>query len=342
MHTYQDTEVALPHNGTWEYTYWDFAIWWPPGSPTTADNPPRPGMSAGCSWAYKLLPYFEQQNLYNTYNFTTPIKTFMDPGRGGTGLSSIAPDPTQFNAYYTFDQYGQVTDYAANDIVFGSAQNTSGPPTSPTFDPNWSGPVGNWHPFNRTIQKFTDGSSNTVLLGIKAMATQVYTRRGPGNFTLSNGTTAATDDDTIAASGPGVMGLVRGICPDTVWYAAGPMDTSNPDITYIPGNTYGVIASWQSWYGYSFQVLQDAPDRNAYNAWGSPYSGGEFVRYGRRQRSVDPVRRAQQRTHLSDDARWRRDAFVLLLAATLFQGTFLHPGPRRPRMLFVIPSSSDR
>ena len=41
-------------------------------------------MSPGCSWAYKILPYLEQQNLYTNWNYTTPIKVYMDPGRGGT------------------------------------------------------------------------------------------------------------------------------------------------------------------------------------------------------------------------------------------------------------------
>jgi prepilin-type N-terminal cleavage/methylation domain-containing protein len=276
MHNYQDTMGSLPHNGTWSFTWWDFAIWWPPGDPTAAMNPPRPAMAPGCSWVYKILPFVEQQNLYNHWSYTTPLKVLMDPGRPGTGLSSIPYDGTA----NTMQTAGAVTDYAANDMVFGSAENTSGPQNAPTFDPNWSGPVSGWHTFGRTIQNISDGSSNTILLGIKAMATQAYKQRGPGDFTMSNGTTRATEDDAITASGPGVMGLVRSICPDTVWYAAGPMNTSTIGFTYIPGNTYGVAPGWQGWFGYTFQIVKDAPDLDAWNRWGSPYSGGGLFAMG--------------------------------------------------------------
>src|SRR5262249_18731408 len=55
MHNYHDVYGCLPHNGTWLYPWWDF------GPPWNV-NPPRPGMSVGCSWAYKILPFIEQNN----------------------------------------------------------------------------------------------------------------------------------------------------------------------------------------------------------------------------------------------------------------------------------------
>jgi hypothetical protein len=210
----------------------------------------------------------------------------MDPGRPGTGLSSIPFNPSdvgKYNSNSSVFTAGPVTDYAANDMVFGSAMNTiyvpaNNPPY--TYDPNWSHSLGNLHMFNRTIQQISDGSSNTILLGIKAMATQVYNKRGPGSFTISNGTTDSTYDDAIAQAGPGVLGLVRGISPDTTWYAAGPLNTSTPDVTYVPGETFGITSSWQSWFQFTFRVVQDARDLNAYNCWGGPYSGGGLFTMG--------------------------------------------------------------
>src|SRR5262249_7250318 len=79
MHHYQDNHGALPHNGTWEYTWWVFGPPW-------ELNPPSPKMSQGCSWPYKILPYIEQDPLYKTYSFEAPVKTFLDPGRPGSGL----------------------------------------------------------------------------------------------------------------------------------------------------------------------------------------------------------------------------------------------------------------
>jgi hypothetical protein len=226
---------------------------------------------------YKILPYVEQQNLYNNWVYTSPVKVLVDPGRPGNGLSSIPFNPAdvgkdQTNASSLY-RAGPVTDYAANDMVIGSAENTT---AVQTYDPSWSGPVSGWHPFNRTIQTILDGSSNTILLGVKAMATNVYGIRGQTNFTLSNGTQGSTEDDPIACAGPDNMGLLRGQCPDTVWYMSGPLNTSQPYVTYIPGNTFGITGGWQSWFQYTFQIVQDKRDLDAFNRWGSPYSGGSL------------------------------------------------------------------
>ena len=83
-HNFHDTFNRVPHNGTQEFTWWAF------GPPWNV-NPPRPQMAEGCSWIYKILPFMEQQNLYENWSFTAPVKTLLDPGRGG--LAGIAKDP---------------------------------------------------------------------------------------------------------------------------------------------------------------------------------------------------------------------------------------------------------
>jgi len=288
MHMYNDTMGTLPHDGTTYYGCWSSAF-----GPTTQwkQVPPMPAISAGCSWAYKILPFIEQANLYNNWNFTTPIKTFMDPSRPGNGLATGQWDGGNDETIYIA---GPVTDYAANAMVFGSAMNTSGPPSSPSWDPNWLDSPTTWHPFGRTIQTITDGSSNTILLGIKAMATQVYTQRGQGSFTPSNnGSPISTFDDPITSAGQGDpgwdgdMGLMRGNGPDTVWWMAGPMNTSlpyapdapwpNSSTPYLPGSTYGFAPGWAQWCGNMYRVVQDAKDLNAQNLWGSPYQGGSLM-----------------------------------------------------------------
>lgn len=114
-HSYSDAMGSLPDNGTWEYTWWTFGPPW-------QLNPPRPQMAQGCSWAYKILPYLEQDNLYNNFSLTVPVKTFLDPGRSGTGLAA-----EQFNAgdLQSIRRAGAVTDYAANGMLFGAAMNTT-------------------------------------------------------------------------------------------------------------------------------------------------------------------------------------------------------------------------
>jgi hypothetical protein len=215
--------------------------------------------------------------LYNNWNFNTPIQTFMDPQRGGSGLAA-----TPYAAGMTYAQFhntGAVTDYAANAMVIGSGMNTVKTGTSYGVGP-WTGPAANWSSFRRKLNQITDGTSNTILLGMKAMATPVYSKRGTGKFTIppgyvGEGSDRDALDDPIAAAGiwEGEM-LLRANCPDTVtWYAG-----DNPGTTlykdYIPGNTYKVNTGWTSWYWYTFVIVRDAPDLDAWNRFGSPYAGG--------------------------------------------------------------------
>ena len=234
---------------------------------------PRPEVAPGCTWAIKILPFIEQDNLYKTYSFVVPVKTFMEPGRPGTGLAvatwSGQPDNTIYAA-------GQVTDYAANALVIGSGENTQGPQSAPTFGNDWTGAPSGWRTFHRTLIGITDGTSNTALFGTKALAVQAYNQRGTGTFTLSNGATQNTNDDPITRSGPDTMGTMRSLGPDTTWWTAGnpgAMDPANPYATDIPGESYRLQPGW-GWFQNTFQPVRDAVDLDSWNRWGSPYTGG--------------------------------------------------------------------
>jgi hypothetical protein len=136
--------------------------------------------------------------------------------------------------------------------------------------------------FRRKLTGITDGTSHTILLGIKAMATQTYASRGPGRFERSDGSMALRDkfDDPITAAGPGVEGTTRAYGPDTVWWLAGdpgPTDPSDPYKTDLPGSTYRIATSY-NWLRYTYVVVRDAPDLDVTNRWGSPYpNGGLFA-----------------------------------------------------------------
>lgn len=124
--------------------------------------------------------------------------------------------------------------------------------------------------FGRRIELITDGSSNTIAVGQKAMATQVIADRGTGQFTMTNGTLRDKNDDPIAFAGPAVMGLLRGNTPDNCWYMA-----ENPgDRTLIQGGAFGLQTGWTPWFLSTFQLERDARDLDTFNRWGSPYSGG--------------------------------------------------------------------
>jgi prepilin-type N-terminal cleavage/methylation domain-containing protein len=282
MHSYHDTHGELPHNGTWDYSAW---LWgpWPPGSNQWTYSIPRPEVSPGCTWAYKVLPYLEQNNMYQHFDFTVPLKVFLDPMRIGNGLAkdvwSGMPDASILEA-------GPVTDYAANAMVIGSGDNTTGPIDNPDGNnQDWTKAVTYWHCFHRTLTGITDGTSNTILLGTKAMATNVYNQRGGGTYTLSNGTTRSTYDDPITRSGPDTFGTARGLCPDTTWYIAiPPPPPGAADVKHtIPGSKYFIQydpdpnKDWGSWFKGTFAVVRDAPDLDVFNRWGSPYAAGALI-----------------------------------------------------------------
>jgi prepilin-type N-terminal cleavage/methylation domain-containing protein/prepilin-type processing-associated H-X9-DG protein len=251
MHNHQDGQGALPNNGVYHYgTYY--------GGPT-------PQGAEGASWAYKLLPYIEQGNLYNNWSFTASIKTYMDPGRGGSGLSSTAYNGgTNWSDVYVA---GAVTDYAGNALVLGTGCLTQYNSTNGTYNNDAAGSPSNWKRSRTRIEAISDGSSNTVLVGIKAMATDAYSNRGQESFYDF----PITDAGVYQASG---MGLLRAMGPDHLnWMASPASDPVQPNYdNYLPGSEFK--HSNQTWVKTTFEVVRDRPGLNAINRWGSPYSGG--------------------------------------------------------------------
>jgi prepilin-type N-terminal cleavage/methylation domain-containing protein len=196
MHNYQDANNKLPHHGTQEYTWWAFGPPW-------AVNPPRPQMAEGCSWAYKILPYIEQGNLYNNWSFTTPVKTFLEPGRGGNGLAA-----DQYNASGGWDglwKAGPVSDYAANAMVLGTGMNTT--PNGGGYNPGpWnSGNPAQWTKFNRRIETISDGRRTPSWSAPRRWPPRCTAAAAPGSSPCPTGLsgTSSTSPSPRPASGPG-------------------------------------------------------------------------------------------------------------------------------------------
>jgi prepilin-type N-terminal cleavage/methylation domain-containing protein len=261
FHNYQDAVGQMPHNGVWE------GMWWFPWTGGT-NKFPTPERAVACSWVVKILPYIEQDNLLRNWNQTTPLKTLIDPGRAGTGLSRIA-----FNGNLTdftsIRQSGAVTDYAANGALIGSGMN----PVNAADPPNWSSSFSSFRTFGRRIELISDGSSNTIMLGTKAVATNIYGARGPGTFTMSNGATRDSNDDPITEASPQAMGLMRSLVPDsTAW-----MGSTTGVRNIVLGQSMGLATGWEAWFLSVFTLERDRRDLDTWNRWGSPYSGGVLM-----------------------------------------------------------------
>jgi hypothetical protein len=67
---------------------------------------------------------------------------------------------------------------------------------------------------------------------------------------------------------------VRAQVPDTVNWMAGPNSGNTVYVDYIPGNSYKIGTGNTSWLRFTYEVVRDVPDLDAFNRWGSPYAGG--------------------------------------------------------------------
>jgi prepilin-type N-terminal cleavage/methylation domain-containing protein len=289
FHTYHDANGELPHNGCAYYDSWNFGGAAGGGtgpSPWSGNQPPSPRWAAGCTWAYKILPYVEQGNFYNNWmpdwlnqrygQFQTPIKVFMDPGRGGAGVAQTKNAASYtWNAPYSgaspsLSTTGPVSDYAANAMLIGSGMNTT------VITGEGAGDSGGWSnintlpSFHRRIAQVTDGTSNTIMVGTKALNTNAYNSRGSGNITISNGSNVGSYDDPITMADIWAdtgMGITRAQNQDTVFWIGGKAPSP------IPGTKFGFNSGWLSWFPSTFQFVQDGPNTDAYNRFGSPYPG---------------------------------------------------------------------
>jgi prepilin-type N-terminal cleavage/methylation domain-containing protein len=220
FHSHNDTIGSLPHNAG-------------------RSNYPNPNDAANGyvgSWAFMILPFIEQDNLYKSFNTNTTgagptpsgtqlasIKTFNDPGRGRPNSA-----PTSGNSI------GPLTDYAINNnLNLGGCCNCCGQNAG----------YGTLQAGNkRQIQTIIDGSSNTILVGTKYMQLSMYTNNVGSNW----------DEGLLQGNwgGPGRGG--SGSAPD---------GSGLPG--YLQDNTYGPADYWGGPYpGGSLWLFGDGAVRN--------------------------------------------------------------------------------
>jgi prepilin-type N-terminal cleavage/methylation domain-containing protein/prepilin-type processing-associated H-X9-DG protein len=112
-------------------------------------EPGRPPKDQTGSWGYALLPFLEQQAMYGSRTWTLPLPVYNCPGRRPcTALKAPAKDE-----YATYPGGGWTrgkSDYAANSLVVPDRPNCL------------------------RLEDLTDGASNTLLAGEKAMDSKNY------------------------------------------------------------------------------------------------------------------------------------------------------------------------
>jgi prepilin-type N-terminal cleavage/methylation domain-containing protein len=162
LHQHHDSHGSFPSNGGWDGRQ---TILGTNGQPTTIyswDNAaPRPqfwgvgdpgrmpGDQTG-SWAYAILPFIEQDAVYKNRTWGATVKIYFCPTRR-LPLAQ-APVDDEFGKYNGGGWEWAKIDYAANGLAI----------------PN--------RPRTLRFANFTDGTSNTVLVGEKALDVRAYTK----------------------------------------------------------------------------------------------------------------------------------------------------------------------
>jgi prepilin-type N-terminal cleavage/methylation domain-containing protein/prepilin-type processing-associated H-X9-DG protein len=134
---------------------------------------PQTGKEQQWSWAYQLLPYLEQENLFNFDNSVagdtmvhsgTPIKGFVCPSRRAP---TVYNNPTSGPAF--------LGDYIANGGTVPGSTNTTATVNGPIVPIMFGTPVAS--------QRMKNGASNTLVYGEKAVTIAGNAGGDPGDQT---------------------------------------------------------------------------------------------------------------------------------------------------------------
>ncbi len=157
------------------HTYHDTLKRFPPGGWNEANRGTR------LAWTVSILPYIEQSNLYNSFNFNlgnytganlipvaTPVKTYLCPSNrlkfnmNGTVPNSGENPPSGFA--YTTHYYGIMGPKGINPAIAGGTTPFSHDP-NPTGHGGYSDTGVLYRNSKTRIAEITDGTSNTLVVG---------------------------------------------------------------------------------------------------------------------------------------------------------------------------------
>jgi prepilin-type N-terminal cleavage/methylation domain-containing protein len=164
LHNAHDANSFFPTNGgpaPWQVN----RIW--TGQPDSAGywglaDPGLPAREQTGSWAFTILPFVEQQNTYRAWAYSAGVVLYLCPSRGRTpSLPVPSSDPVVLGL--NFGDGGlnpwSTTDYAGNGYLLINRWPAGGVPVAGL-------PLG--------MNAVTDGLSNTILVGEKALDQRAY------------------------------------------------------------------------------------------------------------------------------------------------------------------------
>jgi prepilin-type N-terminal cleavage/methylation domain-containing protein/prepilin-type processing-associated H-X9-DG protein len=160
LHQFNNDQGVFPSNGGWDGKQTILNTSGAPFTPSTFDftvnqqffwgvgDPRRKPTDQTGSWVYSILPYLEQGPMYNKPDWTAPVVVLICPARR-SAQAMAAPAQDDFGKYGGGGWTWGKTDYAVNLFAFDN------------------------RPTCRNLATFTDGLSNTILVGEKAINVQV-------------------------------------------------------------------------------------------------------------------------------------------------------------------------
>jgi prepilin-type N-terminal cleavage/methylation domain-containing protein/prepilin-type processing-associated H-X9-DG protein len=101
------------------------------------------------SWAYAILPFVEQRNIYEMRSWTNPVSLYVCPARR-IAAAQTPPAYDQYGSYVGGGWAWGKTDYAANALMCPA------------------------RPVCLSMNQIMDGTSNTILIGEKSMDPKNY------------------------------------------------------------------------------------------------------------------------------------------------------------------------
>jgi prepilin-type N-terminal cleavage/methylation domain-containing protein len=207
-HTYHDSRGYLPAPGETN-----------PANVNVADSGP---------WSYQILPFIEQQAVFDSVTSTAAtrnitLRSFLCPGRGRKGFAVVG-DPRPDTGTVGTLANGAATDYALNAWVNGSLDSTG-------TENDGAGGLQRQPNRKKTLVGIADGTSNTLLVGSKKVVPNQYPLPGGGYdeslFHVNGGTNR---------NGPQVSKDTPGASPNRDWgspFDACPMGLADGSVRLV-------------------------------------------------------------------------------------------------------------